>query len=1008
MERWLLALLILRQERETQREWLAVTLWPDSSDSQALNNLRRSLSILRSTLGTDAWRLCTPTSHTLRFDLSGAACDVVAFDQAIAHGDTASLEQAVVLYRGPLLEEYYAEWILPERERREQAYLMALETLARDALARQAPEEAARHLRAFLAIEPLRESAQRALMQALAAGGDYAAVTQAYRDFRLRLHEEMRATPSAETTALYHRLRQQGQQRAERNEGRKTEHRPRNTERGAHNLPSPITSLIGREEAIQEVVTLMAKARLATLTGAGGVGKTRLAIAVAEALEPDFPDGVCFVDLSALSDASLVPLAVVTALQLRPEPGCTPAETLQAFLARKALLLVLDNCEHLQPACAALSRTLLSACPDLRILATSRQAVGIVGERRWGVPSLSLPDLAVLAQAGKDAQDYLLESAAAQLFVERAQAVYSPFRVTAQNCPAVGQACCLLDGIPFAIELAAAWARVLPVQEIVGRIRERLDLLTSGDRTAPTRQQTLRAALDWSCGLLSAEERRLLWWLSVFAGGFTLKAVERVCGEAEPSPDALLMRLARLADQSLVVYEERDGEARYRLLETTRQYAQEKLQESNEREAVRLRHRDYFLALAEEARPHLSVGGEQVQWLNRLETEHDNFRAALDFCKDDLEGAEASLHLCVALSRFWEIYGYLSEGRAYLAAVLSRPEVPTKSRGEALNAAAGLTRMQGDYPAARVYLVESLEVMRELGNKRGIAMSLDNLGLMAREQGDYDAAHALHSEGLAVYREANDLYGVGHCLNNLGLVAYDRRDYAAAHAIYCECLAIWREVGDRRSIAMVLSNLGLVANEQGNLEAARAWNEESLRLCREIGEKYGAAGCLNNLGLIACNKKDYANARAFHGESLAIRRELGDRRGIAMSLGNLGFMAREQGDYGTASACYHESLTLCRELGEKYGIAEALAGLSALAWALGQLPRAVCLGGAETTLRESIGATLSSREYKAPGGDLTSLHAVLGDADFSAAWAKGCAMSLEEAVEYALREQASL
>ncbi len=467
--------------------------------------------------------------------------------------------------------------------------------------------------------------------------------------------------------------------------------------------------------------------------------------------------------------------------------------------------------------------------------------------------------------------------------------------------------------------------------------------------------------------------------------------------------------LVGLVDKSLLLYEPQpSGPGRYRLLETTRQFAREKLRAVGQEKAAQRRHLEYFLTLAEEAAPHLSAGAKQGDRLRQFEIEHDNLRAALNLCKSAPDGAEMGLRLSVALSRFWEIYGYFTEGRAALAAALSLPgDRQTQGlRGEALNTAAGLARMQGDYSAAREYLVESLETARELGDKRGIVLCFNTLGLVMREQGDYETARACHSEGLAICRAEDDSFGVAHCLNSLGLVAYDQRDFPSAQAFLSEGLMISRDLDDRRGVAMSLSNLGLVANEQGDLDAARAWNLESLNLCREMGDRYGTASCLNNLGLIACNQKDYTSARAFHDESLAIRSELGDKRGIAMSLSNLGLMAREQGDYDTARECHNESLTICHDLGEKYGISEVFAGLAHLARSQGQFSRAACLSGAVGALRDSVGAPLSPSERRVLDGDLALLQTALGEHGYEAAWEEGRVMTLEKAVEFALGDPA--
>ncbi len=524
----LLALLVLRHDRETERSWLAGTLWPESLQGQSLYNLSRNLTALRHALDSQSARLLSPSSRSLRLDLTNAWVDVLAFDAAIERGDASSLEQAVTLYRGPLLEGCLEEWVLPEREAREQAYMQALETLA--ARAREGGEAitAAQYLRRVVGIDPLRESVQRSLMQALADAGDYAAAVLVYRDLRLRLHQELKAEPAPQTTALFQQLRASARCRAQAAvvTQPKTPAAP-----PPRRLPRPLSGLIGREREIEEIASSLAAMRLLTLTGPGGVGKTRLAIAVAEAVAEEYPDGVFFVDLAPLANPDLIAQAVASALEVREQPGTPLPEMLHNHLQTKALLLVLDNCEHLLSACASLVGDLLQHCGRLRILATSRQSLGIIGELVWSVPSLSVPDRRPASTEEKDAVSALMAYEGVQLFVARAGLVRPAFRLTSQNAAAVGQICRQLDGIPLALELAAARLKALSVEQVASRLEEGFSLLTGGSRTALPRQQTLKAALDWSYHLLTEPERTLLRRLYIFAGGWTLDAAEEVTGD---------------------------------------------------------------------------------------------------------------------------------------------------------------------------------------------------------------------------------------------------------------------------------------------------------------------------------------------------------------------------------------------------------------------------------------------------------------------------------------------
>jgi predicted ATPase/class 3 adenylate cyclase/TolA-binding protein len=730
-----------------------------------------------------------------------------------------------------------------------------------------------------------------------------------------------------------------------------------------NNLPRQLTSFIGREKEVADVTGLLTKISLLTLTGSGGCGKTRLSLQVAADMLEQFPDGVWLVELAPLADPALVPQTVASALNLAEQVGKSFTQTLTEHLKSRRLLLILDNCEHLLSACAHLSDALLRACPQIKILASSREGLGIAGELTYRVPSLSLPD---------PKQSVTVESVsqyeAVRLFIERALFHLPGFAVTNQNAPALASVCHRLDGIPLAIELAAARVKSLSVEEINTRLDNRFRLLTGGSKTALPRQQTLRALIDWSYGLLNAQEKVLLTRLSVFSGGWMLAAAESVCcadeavgigqhqsdrgtpaaGKAIEAPPLLptahcplpdfevLDLLSGLADKSLVIAEPQGETTRYRLLETVRQYARDRLAEREESMVVRLRHRDYFLTLAEAAGPKLR-GAEQAQWLSVLEAEHDNLRQALTFCLEEPEGGEAGLRLGAALWQFWLVRGHLSEGRQHLAAVLSRPmeSVSMTARAQALYGAGVLASMQGDYGTARILYDEGLVIVRELGDMLGVANSLHNLGNVAADQGDNAAALALYEESLAMRRELGNQQGIAASLLNLGTVAQDQGDWAAARVRYEESLTLFRELGDERSIAVALLNLGTVAHDLGDYAPARALHQESVTIFRALGDKLGIANALYCLGTVVRDQGDYATARALHEESLATRRELGDKRGIANSLSGLGNVAHDQGDYATAHTFHQESLTTRRELGDRHGIAVALLNLGTVEQDLG-------------------------------------------------------------------------
>ncbi|MGQ0569585.1 MAG: ATP-binding protein [Armatimonadota bacterium] len=762
-----------------------------------------------------------------------------------------------------------------------------------------------------------------------------------------------------------------------------------------NNLPVQLSSFVGREREIAEIKRLLGAARLLTLTGSGGSGKSRLALQVAAEVLEEFEDGVWLVELAALSDAGLVHQWVALSLGVPEQSGRPLLASLVDYLQLKQLLLVLDNCEHVVAACATLTHTLLRACPSLRILATSREGLGIAGEIAWGVPPLTLPDPQPQSQP-----ETLLLSEAGRLFFERAVAAAPDFAISTSNVPSVVEICRQLDGIPLAIELAAARVRVLPVDQIAARLNDRFRLLTRGSRTALPRQQTLRATMDWSYELLSREEQALLRRLSVFVGGFTLEATEAICAGGGVEEPGVLDLLTHLVNKSLVIMDEYGG--RYRLLETVRQYGLGKLVESSEAAGVRQKHRDWYLGLAVQAEPTLLGAGEA--WMDRLEIEHDNLRAALELSLGNSD-ADAGLRLAGALWRFWQVRGFWTEGRQWLEAMLAAASDSVHApcgkalRAKALTAAAALAQYQGDYERAVALAEESLASQQERGDKQGIAASLNILGNVMYEKGNYRAARKFHEESLACGREVGDRHAVAASLVNLAAVADHEGDYELAAGFCEESLALFREVDDKRGSAFALNMLGILASDQGDYVAARTRYEESLAIRREMGDKRGIAGSLSNLGLVAREQGDVAAARARYEESLAIRRELGDKHGIAASLRSLGLAAWRQGDDTRATELLQESLVIRRTLGTRVGTAESLEALARIAR---DPERAARLVGAAAALREAVGARLPPSDRSDYNRQLEVARASLGDTAFAAAWDQGRAMTLEQAIEYAL------
>jgi predicted ATPase/class 3 adenylate cyclase len=758
-----------------------------------------------------------------------------------------------------------------------------------------------------------------------------------------------------------------------------------------NNLPLELTSFIGREREMAEVKRLVTSTRLLTLVGAGGLGKTRLALHVAAEFVDGVPDGVWMVELASLSDAALVPQAVSSELHVREQPGRALTATLVEHLQYKHLMIILDNCEHLLDACAQLTHTLLSACPDLRILATSRQSLGVVEETVWSVPPLSAPDPARLGS-----REQVTAFEAVRLFIDRATAIRPDLVITAADIPLLAQVCHRLDGIPLAIELAAARVKVLSIEQIAARLQDRFRLLVGGSRTAPHRHQTLRAVMEWSYALLSEPEQTVFRRLAAFSGGCTLESAEAICAGADIEPDRVLDLMSQLVDKSLVIYTQ-GPDGRFHMLETIREYARENLTETGDARATRDRHRDWFQRFAEQADATASAADEG--WLDRLQVEHDNLRAALDHSIEARAG-EAALRLAGALRRFWLIRGYWAEGRQYLETALTVTDTNGTPRTRALAGAAILAQSQGDYGRAEVLSRERLTLQRALGDKRGIADSLNSLGIAMLERGDYRAARELLDESLAYGREVGDPQATASALINLANVAEHEGDYETAGRLCEESLELFRTIGDRRGSAFALNLLGLVASDQGDYVAARTRFEAGLAMRQELGDKRGIAGSFLQLGTIARKRGDDELARAYYRESLDIQRALGDQRGIATTVLNLGLVACRQGDLPRASELVVESLTIRAAQGNRTRIAECLEGLAMAAESSEGSAR---LLGAASVLREAAGTPIPLAERSDHDALIEKVRRALDPTEFQAAWEQGRAMSLDQAVAHALR-----
>ncbi len=836
-----------------------------------------------------------------------------------------------------------------------------------------------------------------------------------------------------------------------------------------NNLPAYLTPLVGREHEIEALKQLLrqAETRLVTLTGPGGIGKTSLSLQVATNVLEEFAHGVFFVGLAAISDAELVLPTIAQTLGIRENRGKPLRENLSEYLREKHLLLVLDNFEQVVDAAPVVS-DLIAACPHLKILVTSRIVLRLRGEREYPVEPLRAPD-----PQASISKDSLSQYAAVELFIQRALAIKPDFEVSNDNAPAVAEICFRLEGLPLAIELAAARLKLFSPQALLSRLGSRLDvsspkrlqLLRGGPRDMPARHQTLRQAIAWSYDLLPPAEQTLFQRLAVFAGGCSLEAAEAICTARLSSPKSAgetefdtLDGLTALIDKSLLRQVEiknaksdisREGEPRFVMFETIREFALERLQTSNDWPATRQRHADFFLTLAEKAEPELT-GPKQAYWLNILEREHDNLRAVFSWIEETGQ-TDYGLRLGAAIWRFWIVRGHMAEGRERLAASLALPGAakPTRERAKVLNAIGTIRHELGEYITARPLLEESLEIWREIGDKKGIATVINNLGWIAAQLGELISASELSGESLTLHAELGNKRGMAVAFNNLSLVAFVQADFSRAFALQEKSLSLRREIGDERGVAYATAILAWFEVVQGNYNKAASLLEVARGKLRELGDNmimgfsawiltqmaldqgdYDRASKLvlmeegsalikdrdpQMLWVLAILKQcegDQQQAQELLEESLAKFRGWGYKWGIANALYYLGWLALNRAELTSsrhdderAMACFHESMMLNRSLGNKLGIAKSLFGFGSLALAEGDPGRSACLFAAAEALHQIIGAPMPAYDRARFDRDVSRVRALLEEETFATAWNAGKNMTVEQAVNYALQEQ---
>jgi non-specific serine/threonine protein kinase len=925
----LFAYLILSAGTSHRREKLAGLLWPDSLEETARENLRHALWRLRKALeSASSVRILEANDLSIGFKKSQDYwLDATELEKLSDNASADELMAFLSNYQAELLPGFYDDWVILEREHlnsifeHHMARLMALlqgEKRWLDIL--EWGEQ-------WIKLGQKPEPAYRALMTAHAAKGDMSKVAATYERCVMSL-KEFGIEPSEQTKALYQKIKS-GKEKLETDTTMLG--KAKRKESLKSNLPVPITSFIGREKEVEEIIQLVGKNRLVTIMGTGGMGKTRLAIQSANKLVGKFRDGVWWIELVGLNDASLVPRVVAKAVDVREPPNQPLIETLAENLASKQILLVMDNCEHLISACAQLADRLLSECKNLKILATSREALDILGETVWHAPSLSLPDM----QEGIGIKS-LSKYESVRLFTERAEVLQPQFMLTEQNVQAVVQICRRLSGMPLAIELAAARIKMMTVDEITSRLSDRFSLLTSGNRTGLPRQQTLRAAIDWSHDLLTEPERILFRRLSIFAGGFRLNSAEAVCGFREIKQSEVLDLLGRLVDKSLVDVEADSvlSETRYRLLETIREYARVKLEDAGEPEEIIQRHLEFCSGFAGHAGKGIN-SKDQVAWFQRVEKDVDNLRAAISWpipSVQENEGKHRSMlknqfRIVGSLAMFWE-NGYRHEITQALQRLLASDELstPTIERAKALTTGGFLLWSLNRFSEARAFLEKSIEIAEKLGDPLTVAWSLAYLGWTFDFLGDYTTA--------------------------------------------------------------------------------RTALEKSVAMARSLGEdgKYITGQSLSFLGDIPYWQGDLTEARELYEEAISYLRELGDANRMTYPLRRLGYITLYEKNYSEAARLFGESMDLNHQLNHLQGMTACLVAFAAIHRTMGNLEVTAILCGCIEKLIQQISASLWFIDTVEYDRSVSELKRVLDDQALSSAWSRGRAMTLEQAIEFALKE----
>lgn len=1040
----LLAYLALYPDRLHTREELADLFWSEVGQEASRGNLRTALASLRRQLeppDTPAGTVIVTRGNThISLNPDTVVTDIAEFETAISAAARVQnpeqkmthLERVVQLYDGPLLRGYYDTWALNERERFADAYLRAVRQLTLLHESAGEMDTALDLARRAVTADPLQEESHALVLRLLMASGQVTAARRHYEEMARLLKERLDLEPSPSIRALLStpvpeikggnvslarniRVESAAQSAARRESGVTVAERPEalpqpRTPVVPKNLPLTLTRFIGREDEIDALRNqlLSLPTRLITITGPGGSGKTRIAIEAARELGDVFAGGIWFVPLTDLRDATLIPEAIADALGVPRNNASLQriADTLrggaEASIDALPVLLVLDNFEHLADTGATVIGELMERAPNLHCLVTSRQRLRIGQEREFPLMPLPTPE-------HPGTPERLLEFPSVQLFVSRAQEVRADFQIDARNATAVAHLCAKLEGIPLAIEIAAALAGILTPAQILDRMDRRLDLLVSRRRDIAQRHRTLRAAMESSVGLLEKAAREFFAALSVFRGSWTLEEAEAILEEPK-APEYLLT----LRDHSLIVSipGEAGGADRFRMLETLREFAAElwKSEQAPERcQALEERHARFFTWFVEEGVPQL-VGPNQVEWLRRLEADHDNIRATLDYRVTSGDPAEA-LRIAGMLSGFWSSRGHLSEGRQRFATLLEKSgdTVDALIRARAMSGAGKLAYLQTDYTAARQYHDACLEIYRTEGHGEGVARTLCELGNTEMLRANYMTAAAFCEESLRGYRALGDKRGMALLLNNLGAISLARGLPEVAKPYLEESLPLSREVGHVRNIALALFNLGTIWQAEGDFVRARAYLEENLAVRRELGELGGMGYGLEGLARLAMDEGRADEALGYFEESLSVRRKIQDRDGIASVQLYRGMtLIQMKEDRVGGYECLRESLEISQATGNRHFFANTLEGLAFLISSLGDMERAVRLWAFVTEERTRLGITVKPSIEAALQEQYVAARSTLGDTIFETAWESGRTLSQAEVADLALSHMPTL